>query len=261
MKQELISDGKYICNPKFDLTGQVFGELTVIKRAPDLISQTSGRRITAWLCKCSCGDETIVPQDNLRNGCTKHCKNRIHNISLNKYDLTGEYGIGYTNNIDSTNPEEKINYFYFDLEDYDKIKNYHWAFDGHGYITSDIFEDNKKHILRLHRLVMNLNNENLFVDHIGHNKFDNRKKNLRIVTKSQNNMNKYVTSNSKSGFRGVYWDNDRNRWTASIKYNGKQKRIGRYLNIEDAIIARKKAEQDYFGEYSYENSINMVLTN
>ena len=57
------------------------------------------------------------------------CGCMLHDIKGNKYDLNREYGIGWTSN---TNQE-----FYFDLEDYDKIKNYTWLETDSGYIASD----------------------------------------------------------------------------------------------------------------------------
>lgn len=55
-----------------DLTGQRFGKLTIIKRAEDKIL-ASGRAEVQWLCKCDCGNETIVLASNLANGNTQSC--------------------------------------------------------------------------------------------------------------------------------------------------------------------------------------------
>ena len=80
-----------------------------------------------WECLCDCGNIVNVAGSALKNGNTKSCgcyKREmdkkiygIQNKKYNTYDLSGEYGIGYTE--DST-------IFYFDLEDYDKIKDYYW---------------------------------------------------------------------------------------------------------------------------------------
>ena len=77
------------------------------------------------------------------------------------------------------------------------------------------------------------------VDHINHNKLDNRKSNLRICTHQQNCMN--VSDNVK----GIHYDKSRNKWMAHIK----GKNLGRFNTKEEAIEARKQAEMDYFGEY------------
>ena len=99
-----------------DLTGSVFSELKVIERANDRISQ-SGRKIVMWKCLCSCGKYIEVRGDSLRMGHTKSCGQNRKNKKGNKYDLSGDYGVGYT---------YKNEPFYFDLEDYNKIKEYTW---------------------------------------------------------------------------------------------------------------------------------------
>lgn len=104
-----------------DLTNKTFGELVVIQRDKDVVTN-KGYHIPTWLCKCSCGNYTVVRHHNLTNNKTKSCgclvAKRTKEVckKKNEYDLSGEYGIGYT-----TNKGER---FYFDLEDYDKIKNY-----------------------------------------------------------------------------------------------------------------------------------------
>lgn len=252
--KKIYTDGKFICKPRIDLTNQTFGELTVVERASDLISPTNKRRFTAWLCKCSCGNEKIATTYELLRGSITTCGDSKHKRTYNQYDLSGEYGICYTRNIDPTDKNNKRNYFYFDLEDYDLIKEYTWYFEGRtGYVVNR--RDHKT--IRLHRLVMKIEDPKLCVDHISHNRFDNRKINLRLATYSTNQMNRY--SKPKSGYRGVYWDNDRRKWTAYIKTNGSNKRLGRYNNIEDAAKARKEAEEKYYGEYSYNNSMKYAI--
>jgi hypothetical protein len=55
-----------------DLTNKKFGYLTVIKRAPDHI-QSNGRHRTKWVCKCQCGNKTIVGTDQLVGNRTRSC--------------------------------------------------------------------------------------------------------------------------------------------------------------------------------------------
>lgn len=168
----------------------------------------------------------------------------LHDKKGNKYDLLNEYGIGWTSN---TNEE-----FYFDLEDYEKIKNYTWFESDNGYIVSD--SSNKKRV-RLHRLLLGMGNLKInerIVDHINHNKKDNRKCNLRKCTSSQNNMNKVPTNGEYSG---VKWREDRNRWEARICKEKEITILGLFNTKQEAIDARMKAEQEIFKEFSYSNSL------
>lgn len=68
-------------------------------------------------------------------------------------------------------------------------------------------------------------------------------------------MNKSKPSNNTSGHTGISYDYSANKWRARLRVKNKTINIGRYTNLEDAIKARKEAEEKYFGEYSYDNSI------
>lgn len=246
-----------------DLTGQRFGRLTVLRRAEDHV-QPNGQRKTQWLCKCDCGNEAIVQYQVLTRGEAESCgclnkeltiKRNRENRKLNYYDLTGEYGIGFTS---------KGEEFYFDLEDYDKIKDYTWSIDNRGYVYSSFTENNKTIRISMHRVIMNIQDKfwkNAIADHIhGENTLnDNRKSNLRIVTPSQNSMNTKLRKDNTSGFTGVNWDKDINRWISRITVNKKKIKLGTFENFEDAVKSRKEAEEKYFGEYSYDNSQKEVI--
>lgn len=230
-----------------DLTGQVFDKLKVIERAEDYI-QPNGKRSPMWLCLCECGNKTIVRGNKLRDKVTRSCgclrreELFLRNKKYNNYNLDGEYGIGYT---------FKGEEFWFDLEDYDKIKNYCWHY-AYDYIHTKIPSTGK--VLALHRLIMNPSEE-MCVDHINHNKFDNRKKNLRIVTSQQNSYNRTIYSRNTSGTTGVSYAKTKKKWRATISVDKKWKHLGYFDKKEDAVKARKEAEEKYFGEYSYDNSM------
>lgn len=238
-----------------DLTNMRFGYLKVLNRVEDKIIKN--KKYPQWLCQCDCGKQCKVISSNLLNNKTKSCGCYFKEILLkinhdkfqeNYYDLSGEYGIGYTNNTDSFGR----NYFYFDLEDYDKIKNYHWRFNNFDVVISN----KNKQILQLHRIIMNAK-EGEVVDHIQHNKFDNRKKYLRIVTSAQNSWNRKLSSNNSSGVKGVSYNTYKNKWAAYISVNNQKIFLGSFKNKEDAIKIRKEAEEKYFGEYSYDNSMEI----
>ena len=228
-----------------DLKGQRFGRLVVIERAENFILP-SGQPQTAWLCQCDCGNILKTRSFSLTNGTTKSCGCLAKELRVarmkkyNTYDLSGEYGIGYTS---------KGEEFYFDLEDYDKIKDYCWN-KHKEYITTR----NVSGYILFHRLVMGISDENIAVDHINHNKSDNRKNNLRFVTDSQNSMNRCISSHNTSGITGVNKCNG--KWTARIGVNTKRIFLGNYDNFFEAVKARKEAEEKYYKEYSYDNSIN-----
>ena len=164
----------------------------------------------------------------------------------NVYDLSGEYGIGYT---------LKGEPFWFDLEDYDLIKDYCWHYTQKGYLEATNTETRKA--IKLHRLIMGVINPKVQVDHKKHptiyeHKIDNRKSNLEIVNQSQNSMNRSLAKNNTSGIVGVSWSKLEQKWKAYIKINQQMIHLGTFTDKEDAIVARKNAELKHFGEYRYD---------
>lgn len=87
------------------------------------------------------------------------------------------------------------------------------------------------------------------IDHINGHRADNRWCNLRVATKSQNKRNTRPQSNCKSGVRGVSRV-DSGKWEANIKAEGRFIKLGRFVDFEDAVRARRAAETKYFGEFS-----------
>ena len=243
---------------KRDLTGQTFGRLTVIKQAEDYIDK-KGKHYAQWLCKCNCENETeiIVRGQNLISRNTMSCgcyqdecrieNNKKYKKKYNTYDLSGEYGIGYTS---------KGEEFYFDLEDYDKIKGYYWDIGTNGYVRAPNAINDYK-LIKMHKVVVYCVDD-FVIDHINHNLKDNRKCNLRIVTRSQNQMNAKLRVNNTSGITGVSWHKGINKWIAYININKKRVSLGAFDIFEDAVKARKDGEEKYFGEFSYDNSIGDI---
>ena len=236
----------HIVNVKEDLTGQRFGRLVVTGRAKDYISPKE-RSLPQWLCKCDCGNDVVVLGNNLKRktviscGCySQECRHMTKNKRYNTYDLSGDYGIGYTS---------KGKEFYFDLEDYDLIKDYCWCIDAKGYVCAS------PNTLLMHRVVTQCP-DMLMVDHI-HGKEtrnDNRKSNLRICTNQQNNFNKGLRKDNTSGITGVSWNKRDKVWVVTMRLNGKSRHLGQFTNFNEAIKIRKLAEEKYFGEFSYDNS-------
>ena len=82
------------------------------------------------------------------------------------------------------------------------------------------------------------------IDHVNHNKADNRIVNLRSVTNQQNQMNRRYTGNS-AGFMGVCYDKSRKQYKPHIKVDQELINLGRYDTLEEAIDARIAAEVEY----------------
>lgn len=243
-----------------DLTGIKFGRWNVLYLDKEKTKNT-GR--TYWVCECSCEDKTIrsVRQDVLKRngscGClhreilSKTSKGNKYKKKYNNYDLSGDYGVGYTS---------KGEEFWFDLEDYDKIKDYCWNISPYGYVVCANNVNGIRTTSFIQRIILGDVGDytKTQIDHISHNKRDNRKINLRICTPSQNSMNAKKRIDNTSGVTGVYFYGSRNKWIAVITVDGKVIHLGYFDTFEEAVEARKSAEEKYFGEYSYDNSINNI---
>lgn len=96
--------------------------------------------------------------------------------------------------------------------------------------------------LYLHQAVMGGRKEGFIIDHIDHNKLNNQKNNLRWVTQHENQFNRQgLGKRNKSGKTGVRF-NPRQGWIARIFIKGKEKHLGTFPTLEEAIQARKQAE-------------------
>ena len=80
------------------------------------------------------------------------------------------------------------------------------------------------------------------IDHINHDRADNRMSNLREATSIINGRNMKLRKTNKSGVSGVHWDKQTRKWTAQINAGGKTIRLGYYVDFLDAVSARKAAE-------------------
>jgi hypothetical protein len=88
------------------------------------------------------------------------------------------------------------------------------------------------------------------IDHEDTDKSNNRIKNLRPSTRSQNRANTKAACTNKSGFKGVSLHKSSNKYIAQIKIKGKKKSIGYFDSPEKAHTAYCEAACDAFGEFA-----------
>lgn len=83
------------------------------------------------------------------------------------------------------------------------------------------------------------------LDHVNRTRDDNRLKNLREATPSQNAQNVAAHKDNNSGVRGILWDKSRRKWVAELTVNGKLMFKQRFNLKEEAVFARKQAEKQH----------------
>lgn len=101
---------------------------------------------------------------------------------------------------------------------------------------------------KVHRIIWAISTGEMpkgFIDHINHNRSDNRLENLRVVTPAESAQNRSKAKNNTSKVTGVRWNKADKCWVANICVMGKAVHLGNFKNMEDAIRARFDGETKY----------------
>ena len=135
-----------------------------------------------------------------------------------------------------------------DPDDVGLVSYCSWYMDDQGFARNS-------HNQRMHRVILGLLPGKPDVDHHNHDRLDNRRSNLRVATRSQNNANQRKRTGTVSRFKGVWWIADRKKWGAQICVNGKHHRIGRFATEEEAAQAYNRAALAAWGEFALLNEV------
>lgn len=204
-----------------DLCGQRFGKLTVIRRVEG--TQSNRARADSWLCRCDCGNESVVLGSNLVRGHTKSCGC----IKLN--DLTGQH-IGSLTVLGRSDK--------YATRGKRRVRLWECKCDCGAitYKATDTLmtgvESSCAECAQKHNAACAIKNAG-FIDGTQLSKIQNMK----------------PSAANTSGCRGVSFNKKTLRWEAQIKFRGKRTRLGSYKNFDDAVLVREKAEQAIFGEF------------
>ena len=205
-------------------------------------------------CNCKiCGRP--MKDSRMQGMCNKHYKqfkkygycldNNPRTIyDLNEITICGDIALIALYNQEQNVVAQAI----IDAEDVEKVKYIKWKYrkDCNYVINTGTRADRRP--IHLHRYIMGLDrgtySEDSIVDHINHNPLDNRKQNLRIVTKTQNAQNKKIVP------KGIY--EYHGKWMAYIKIHQRMLNLGHYVLKEEALYARWYAERLIFREFAYQ---------
>ncbi len=201
-------------NEAEDLTGRRFGELTVLHRVEN---DAAGR--VCWLCRCSCGRETVVRAMHLKSGRTRSCGCRKYDTAYNKYDLTGQR-FGRLTALYHVNKGDRAKSSYWHCRcDCGKELDVHTESLLRG-LTQSCGCWNREQSGKMH-------------DHM-HYQDDTC---LEILKRSC-----VDTGRNKAGFRGLFLMKN-GRYRASITFRGRHYNLGSYSSFERAVQARLEAEE------------------
>ena len=198
--------------------GNRYGKLKVIEQV-----ESSSRGQRRYRCICDCGGTIIAFAGNLKSGHTTSC-------GCNKSpDLTGQvFG-----KLTVIGRSDKRN--------------------SRGARTTPMWECRCECGAITYKATDTLTNpeESMCKSCQGLYAAENARKSAGFIDGTQisriQNMN--LTASNTSGCRGVYYDKRSNKYRARLKFKGKIMNFGSYTNFEDAVTARKAAEQEYYGAF------------
>ena len=207
--------------------------------------------------KCKECGRTFIPKSGAATYCSKECK-----LSVKRK----QESVSYREKHPNARPIEKIgestsnfvitddvleittskgDVILADAVDFDILKRFSWSVSKTGYAVAYI--DGK--IQKMHRfLLKDQLSPSDDVDHINRKKLDNRRKNIRVCKRAENLRNSGDRRN-KSGHTGVTLMKN-GLYRATINLNGKQKHLGVYKTLDEAIQARKDGETKYHGSFA-----------
>lgn len=221
-----------------DITGQRFGTLTAIHLHHE--RNRHGQR--QWLCICDCGDESVILQHSLLQGNTTKCDNH----PKNEYTF-GDDGDAW---INVSTPVRPFDHTRVDAEDLERVLSpkgkggrMRWLShnsNGEGHERWGIYVVGSDRKTRLHREVLKLDDPQLIVDHINGDTLDNRKVNLRVITRAENNKNMRKRVTNTVGATQVQYNEKYDNYCSRIQLNGVVYTLGTFNTMEEAAAA-------YFG--------------
>lgn len=199
-----------------DLTGQQFGELTVVRR----IQKESKSRGAFWLCKCACGADYEVLGTLLVTGKRTHCPGKNHKRNYVYSDITGKKFGRLTVLYPGSQRDRKGSIVWHCRCDCGNEVDI--SYDRLVYTSQKSCGCQKKeHNQKL----------NTYLTHVADTSIEMLK-------------SKKTPVNNTTGFKGVYFI--RGKYVAKIVFQKKTYYLGSYDNVEDAFEARKKAEEELF---------------
>lgn len=141
-----------------------------------------------------------------------------------------------------------------DAADAPLVAGRRWKLHDAGYAHSTATRDGVETSIYMHALILPVDPP-LTVDHRDCNPLDNRRSNLRVATRADQQHNKRAQCNNRSGFKGVSWHRLRGRWRATIQIDGRHRHLGLFDDPADAARAYDEAAIAAWGDFARANFV------
>lgn len=134
-----------------------------------------------------------------------------------------------------------------DAEDYDWLNQWRWFMDNNGYAVRQIrVAVGRQHPMPMHRQILGLEiGDARQGDHLNRERLDNRRSNLRIVTKGANAQNRNRSRGGTSKYRGVCWNARVGKFYAYARLNYKLHHLGVFEDEKDAAEAAASFRREH----------------
>jgi hypothetical protein len=143
-----------------------------------------------------------------------------------------------------------------DADDYDWLSQYKWyAVKDSG--TFYAGRKSKGRLLLMHREILQPPKDAI-CDHINHNGLDNRRSNVRVCTRAQNQHNRKPQPAKSSKYKGVNWYRTSNKWQVGIRFNSKRMHLGYFDDEMEAALAYDRRAAVLFGEFACLNFPQLI---
>ncbi|MBK9745777.1 MAG: HNH endonuclease [Chloroflexi bacterium] len=141
-------------------------------------------------------------------------------------------------------PLTKGQFTLVDDADFEWLTQWRWRLNSKGYVIRSYRNNGKEIVVAMHRAIMQPS-PNFVVDHIDHNRINNTRPNLRLLTQQQNLMNRRLFRNNTTGFKGVTYRDG--RWRAHLEKDGIDLHLGYHADIKTAALVYDHAAVLLFG--------------
>ena len=128
-----------------------------------------------------------------------------------------------------------------DAVDFPFLNQWKWHFKpkGNGCVGGYAYRWSRDKRVWMHRVILGTK-VGFVIDHINGDGTDNRKKNLRFCTQSENLLNMKKVRGISSGYKGIHWDKRLSKWRVRIQVNNKKIHLGMFKSKKEAITVCKK---------------------